>query len=169
VIDPVLHASSGLPLLERRAWSRLRELMAEATLVTPNLPEAEALTERDVSSRAGVESAARDLVEELGARAALVKGGHASGRPDDCLAMREPGGVRIDWLEGTRLGGGPAHGTGCALAAAVTASLARGRELRQAVDLARAFLFEAIRIAEAPGQGARLLGLPGSVGPHEPA
>ena len=76
VLDPVLFSSSGAPLLERRAWAALQDLCGACELVTPNLPEAEALSGRDVSRRAGVEDAARFFVEELGARAVLVKGGH---------------------------------------------------------------------------------------------
>jgi hydroxymethylpyrimidine/phosphomethylpyrimidine kinase len=159
VIDPVLAASDGTPLLERRAWPGLRRLLARAALVTPNRPEAEALAERDVSTRAGVEAAARALVADLGAAAALVKGGHAAGPPDDCLARRAGAGVEVAWLAGTRIEGGPVHGTGCALASAVTAGLARGDAFDAAVARARAFVAEGIRRAEAPGRGARLLGL----------
>jgi hydroxymethylpyrimidine/phosphomethylpyrimidine kinase len=160
VVDPVLRASDGSWLLERRALSGLRELVGTATLVTPNLPEAEELSGRDVSTRAGVEAAARELVGGIGAAAALVKGGHAEGAPDDCLALREEDGVALRWLPGRRIGGGPVHGTGCALASAVTAELAKGAELAAAVETARAFVAAAIARAVAVGGGARLLVLP---------
>jgi hydroxymethylpyrimidine/phosphomethylpyrimidine kinase len=160
VLDPVLAASAGgPPLLERRAWGSLALLSRRATLVTPNLPEAEALTGRDVSSREGVETAARAAVEELGARAALVKGGHAAGPPHDCLAVRGASGTVVRWLEGERIEGPPVHGTGCALASAVAAHLALGHELVDAVERARAFLRRALGRAFAAGAGARLLGL----------
>lgn len=158
VIDPVLRSTSGAILLERDAWSGLRALIGACDLVTPNLPEAQALTERDVSTRAGTEAAARHLVETLGARAALVTGGHAEGRPDDCLALGGKGGAHVRWLEGERIGGSPVHGTGCALSAAVTAELALGRGLEDAVHRARQFVRRALRGAVAPGHGARLLG-----------
>jgi hydroxymethylpyrimidine kinase/phosphomethylpyrimidine kinase len=158
VLDPVLRASDGTLLLERRAWGGLRELVGRVALVTPNLPEAEALVERDVSSRAGVEAAARDFVRSLGAGAALVKGGHAEGAPDDCLARREGSGVRVDWLPGERVEGAPVHGTGCALSSAIAAELARGADPGAAVDAARTWLRGALRTARAPGHGARLLG-----------
>lgn len=157
VIDPVLRASDGTWLLERRALAGLREMLEGTALVTPNLPEAETLCERDVSTRAGVEAAARDLVAGLGAGAALVKGGHASGAPDDCLALREEDGVAVRWLAGRRIPGGPVHGTGCALASAVAAGLARGEALPAAVDAGRAFVASAIERAVAVGGGARLL------------
>src|SRR5262245_55475853 len=157
VIDPVLRASDGTVLLERRAWPGLLELMRGATLVTPNLPEAEALSGRDVSSRRGSEEAARWFVSEVGAAAALVKGGHRQGAPDDCLAAREGGGVAIRWLPGERIEGAAVHGTGCALSAAITAALAGGAGLDEAVGRGRAFVREAIARAEAVGSGARLL------------
>ncbi len=157
VIDPVLRASDGTPLLERRAWGGLRELMKRAALVTPNLPEAEALCERDVSTRAGVEAAARQLVLELGAGAALVKGGHREGDADDCLALRSGAGVEVRWLAGARIPGPSVHGTGCALSAAIAARLALGDALPAAVDRARAFVRDAIARAERIGSGAPVL------------
>src|SRR5688572_30070293 len=143
VIDPLLAASDGTPLLERRAWGTLQDLIGRAYLVTPNLPEAAALTGVDVSTRTGVEAAAAHLVTGLGARAALVKGGHRDGSPDDLLALREGGSASFEWLSGERVPGEPVHGTGCALSAAIAAHLARGVPLREAVDLARSFVREA--------------------------
>ena len=157
VIDPVLAASDGTPLLERRAIPTLLGLFPRASLVTPNLAEAGSLAERDASSRAGAEAAARALVGELGARAALVKGGHREGPPDDLLAWREGTGVALRWLAGERIAGGPVHGTGCALSAAAAAGLARGLSLEEAVEGARRFVADALRRAEAVGAGARLL------------
>jgi hydroxymethylpyrimidine/phosphomethylpyrimidine kinase len=164
VIDPVLAATDGTPLLERRALGTLQELIRGATLVTPNLPEAEQLTGCDVSNRAGTEKAARALVLDLGAGAALVKGGHRAGAPDDLLATRDGSGVALRWLTGERIPGGPTHGTGCALAAAATARLARGEGLDDAVAGARDWLQRAIRGAVAHGRGQRLLdlGIPAS-------
>jgi hydroxymethylpyrimidine kinase/phosphomethylpyrimidine kinase len=156
----VLHASDGSVLLERRAWPGLLDLMRGAELVTPNLPEAEQLTGCDVSTRQGVEKAARWLLDETGAEAVLVKGGHRDGAPDDCLAERSGEAVAIEWLPGERVEGAPVHGTGCALSAAITAALARGEALVQAVASGRAFVREAIAHAEAVGSGARLLGIP---------
>ncbi len=161
VVDPVLAASDGTPLLERRAVPTLLELCEGAALVTPNLEEARMLAGCDVSTRAGVEQAARTLISECGVGAVLVKGGHAEGAPDDCLGLRgEGGGVVLRWLPGRRLDIGPVHGTGCALAAAAAAGLARGLGVEEAVAEARAFVAEAIARAELLGSGARLLGLP---------
>jgi hydroxymethylpyrimidine/phosphomethylpyrimidine kinase len=149
VIDPVLTASDGTPLLERRAYGTLQDLIGRAHIVTPNLLEAAALTGSDVSTREGVEAAAAQLVTGLGARAALVKGGHRDGAPDDLLALREGGSASFHWLAGERIPGDPVHGTGCALSSAITAQLARGAELRDAIESARRFVREAIRNAQA--------------------
>jgi hydroxymethylpyrimidine/phosphomethylpyrimidine kinase len=149
VLDPVLHASDGTPLLERRAWGTLGDLVGRANLVTPNLAEAEALSGGDVSTREGVEAAAARLVTGLGAGAALVKGGHADGAPDDLLAIRGGGSVSFEWLPGERVAGADVHGTGCALSSAIAAQLARGVALREAVEKSRRFVREAIRNAQA--------------------
>jgi len=149
VIDPVLAASDGTPLLERRAYGVLQDLIGRAYLVTPNLVEAAALTGSDVSTREGVEAAAAQFVNGLGARAALVKGGHREGAPDDLLALREGGSASFHWLAGERIPGAEVHGTGCALSSAITAHLARGAELRDAIESARRFVRDAIRNAQA--------------------
>lgn len=157
VIDPVLAASDGTPLLERRAWGVLQDLIGHATLVTPNLAEAGSLTGCDVSTDEGVEAAACALVSNLGAGAALVKGGHREGAPRDLLALREGGSASLHWLDAVRIDAGPVHGTGCALASAITAGLAKGETLVSAVEHARRFVAEAIRRSQAKGRYARLL------------
>jgi hydroxymethylpyrimidine kinase/phosphomethylpyrimidine kinase len=153
VIDPVLFASDGTPLLERRGWPALLELCRGAALVTPNLQEAEALTGCSTESAEGCEEAALALIAEHGATAALVKGGHRAGAPDDLLAWRADDDVVLRWLPGERTPG-DAHGTGCALSAAIAARLAFGEDLLAAVEGARAFVAEALRRAEerAPGR-----------------
>jgi len=140
VLDPVLAASDGTPLLERRGWGSLSDLIGRAHLVTPNLAEAAALTGADVSHREGVEAAGLALVTGLGAGAALVKGGHAEGPPDDLLVVREGGSASLHWLPGERVEGVDAHGTGCVLSSAITAHLARGASLREAVEAGRRFV-----------------------------
>jgi hydroxymethylpyrimidine/phosphomethylpyrimidine kinase len=160
VIDPVLAASDGTRLLERRAMATLQDLIGRAAIVTPNLAEAAAITGCDVSTREGAEGAAANLVTNLGAAAALVKGGHREGPPDDLLALRTGGSASFHWLPGERIEGGPVHGTGCALASAIAAHLARGTELRDAVDSARRFVADAIRGAQARGRRARFLAFP---------
>jgi hydroxymethylpyrimidine kinase/phosphomethylpyrimidine kinase len=155
VVDPVLRATSGDALLDRDALDVVRaRLLPLATLVTPNLDEAEALTRRRVDGPAAMRDAARALVDELGARAALVKGGHLAGPALDVLYD----GRALHELSAARVAGGPVRGTGCALSAAVTAGLALGRDLRTAVDDAKRWVSAAIAGAEPLGRGARLLG-----------
>ena len=157
VIDPVLAASDGTELIERRAWARLQDLMRRAAVATPNLPEAAALTGCDVSSEEGVQAAATVFVSDYGAGAALVKGGHADGPPRDLLALRQGATVVFEWQGGERIPGGRIHGTGCALSSAIAARLAHGDELRIAVAAARDFVRQAIARAEAFGKQARFL------------
>ena len=153
VIDPVLAASDGTQLLERRAWPVLRELMHGAQLVTPNLPEAELLAEIEIRGTKDFERAASIFVEEIGCQAVLVKGGHLDGPPDDLLAIGGASGTRMTWLKGDRIETPGVHGTGCALAAAITAGLALGNALEDAVDDARRFVAARIRDASAVGSG----------------
>jgi hydroxymethylpyrimidine/phosphomethylpyrimidine kinase len=149
VIDPVLRASDGAWLLERRAWGNLCErLVRGAALVTPNLDEAQLLTGESAPQ------AAAEAFLALGARAVLVKGGHAAGAPDDLLAT--PSGST--WLRGTRQPHRP-HGTGCALSSAIAARLARGEELAAAVPAAKRWLEAAIASAASAGRGRPLLDL----------
>ena len=156
VLDPILFSSSGAALLERRAWGSLQELMSRCSLVTPNLPEAEALSGCDVSTRAGVLQAASYFIEEVRAGAVLIKGGHRSGSPDDLLARRDESGVlSFTWLPGERIDGEPVHGTGCALSSAIAAGLAQGHDLARAVEEGRSFVAHAIAHAVQIGGGAR--------------
>ena len=157
VVDPVLAASDGTPLLERRAWERLRELIGRADIATPNRAEAAALTGTDVSTEQGVEAAAGALVSHLGARAALVTGGDAEGPPRDLLAVREGGTAVFHWMRGRRVACGRVHGTGCALASAIAAGLARGEALEPAVRAARDFVADALARSAARGKAARFL------------
>jgi hydroxymethylpyrimidine/phosphomethylpyrimidine kinase len=107
-----------------------------------------------------VEAAARFFLEQLGAGAALLKGGHRQGSPDDLLARTGPGGTTLEWLRGDRIDVGPVHGTGCALSSAIAAALARGGDLSDAVTRGRKFVAAALRRAESVGRGAGLLVLP---------
>jgi len=150
VVDPVLRASDGTFLLERRAWGNLLErIVAGAALVTPNLPEA-----RELTGCSDPEQAAAAFLE-IGAQAVLVKGGHGEGPPDDFLCSAAGG----EWIRAERRLGEGAHGTGCALSAAITARLARGESLEPAVRGAKDWVARAIRESFALGKGARVLRL----------
>jgi hydroxymethylpyrimidine/phosphomethylpyrimidine kinase len=152
VIDPVIAAKDGTRLLDDGGVRALREkLLPLAALVTPNAPEAQALTGISVTSPETAAQAARKLVE-LGAGAALVKGGHLPGAAVDVLwdAAQETR------FEHPRIPGPPVHGTGCVLSAAITAYLARGDALMGAVTHARAFLQRALEDTFSTGGGFRL-------------
>jgi hydroxymethylpyrimidine/phosphomethylpyrimidine kinase len=149
VVDPVLRASDGAWLLERRAWPNLCErLVRGAALVTPNLDEASLLVGAQTAE------AAAEAFLALGARAVLIKGGHAQGPPDDLLATADG----TTWLRGKRYPHDP-HGTGCALSAAIAARLARGEPLAAAVAAAKEWLESAIADCVPAGRGRPLLRL----------
>jgi hydroxymethylpyrimidine/phosphomethylpyrimidine kinase len=148
VLDPVMVATSGARLLDADAEGALaRELLPLAHLVTPNLHEARILTGLEITTAADMRAAARALVE-LGADAALVKGGHLPG--DEALDLFWDGRDEHVWRR-PRLPARHTHGTGCTLSAAVTANLALGARLVDAVG--RAIGFVARAIATAPGLG----------------
>lgn len=166
VIDPVLAASDGTLLLERRALPALRDLMHGRRLLTPNWPEAEILVDAKLPRREDGESAARALLERFALDAVLLKGGHLEGDASDLLVMRrrvaancapDDDGVVVEWLPGERLPGPSVHGTGCALSMAIAVGLARGESLRDSVVAARAYVREAIRGARTLASGARVL------------
>ena len=161
VVDPVLAASDGTPLLEKRAYPALRELIRGRCLLTPNWPEAEILVDASLPRRADGEAAARQLLEELELEAILLKGGHLDGDADDLLVTREgdqgEDGIVAEWLPGERLPGPPVHGTGCALSAAIAAGLSKGQPLRSAIATAREYVRNAIQHARTLPNGARLL------------
>ncbi len=169
VIDPVLAASDGSPLLERRAYKALRDLAFGRQLLTPNWPEAEALLGEALARKRDGEVGARQLLEDLELGAVLLKGGHLTGDADDLLVYRvgdaRAEAVESEWLPGERLSGEPVHGTGCALSAAIAAGLATGLSLREAVVRGRKFVRTAIANATKLRNGARMLRFEQAVAP----
>jgi len=148
VLDPVMVATSGDPLLERDAIEIIRnELVPLASVVTPNIHEAEILTGEKIEDEDGMTRAA-EMIVELGAQSVLVKGGHlASG--DRIIDILYDGDSRS--FRGKRIDTTSTHGTGCTLSAAITAQLALGESLHAAVRRAIDFTHNAI--ASAPGLG----------------
>jgi hydroxymethylpyrimidine/phosphomethylpyrimidine kinase len=150
VLDPVMIASSGDRLIDRAAERALAgHLFPLATLVTPNLDEAGVLLGRPVTTEAEMRTAARALVD-MGAGAALVKGGHLPG--PDVVDLLWDGSRERAWRR-PKLDTRNTHGTGCTLSAAVAAGLARGLGLEAAVDLAVEFVARAIDAAPSLGSG----------------
>jgi len=149
VIDPVMIAKSGAPLLRPQAREALRRvLLPLALIVTPNLHEAATLVDRKVETLREMEDAARAL-HALGPRYVVVKGGHLAGAAVDLVFD----GSRVVRLEAARIETRHTHGTGCVFSAAITAGLARRIEILQAIRDAKTFVTAAIREALPLGSG----------------
>jgi hydroxymethylpyrimidine/phosphomethylpyrimidine kinase len=148
VVDPVMVAKSGDRLLQADAVAALRHtLLPLADLVTPNIPEAEVLSDQPIRTRNDRISAARAMMK-LGVRAVVIKGGHAEGDPVIDMLVDETG---VHEFAAARIATRSTHGTGCTFSAAITAGLARGLPLQAAVAEARIYLSRAL--ADAPGLG----------------
>ena len=148
VVDPVMVASVGAALMDPDALDGMRRLIARAALVTPNAPEAEALTGLAVLTTDDLRRAGERLLS-AGVSAALMKGGHVAGDTVIDVLMTQTGETLF---EGPRVSTRHTHGTGCTLASACATGLAQGLPLAEAV--ARAWAYTAEAIARAPGLGA---------------
>ncbi len=149
VVDPVLISKHGARLLSSDGEQALRRLLAHAALVTPNIPEAEALTGTSIHSEEDMISAAHLLLEH-GCRAVLVKGGHrASSDAVDVLVTSSS----VQRFSRPRISTVNTHGTGCTFSAAITACLAQGSELNAAVETAKGYIQAAIESAVPLGNG----------------
>jgi len=149
VVDPVMIAKGGAPLLQPEAVSAFcEELLPRTYLLTPNIPEAEALTGLRIAEPAAMEEAAWRL-HEMGARNVLVKGGHLAGEAIDVLFT----GGAVQRFAASRIETAHTHGTGCTYAAAIATFLAQGLPLQQTVARAKQFVHEAISAAFGLGHG----------------
>jgi len=151
VIDPVILSSSGFELVEEKAIEALRsELIPLARLITPNVPEAEAIAGITVEDEQGMRSAAEKL-REMGARSVLIKGGHLNQESEERQAidiLDDEGEVtvfRSDWIDTA-----PVRGTGCMMSSAIASNLARGNSLPESVRVAKLFVTDAIRNGPRP-------------------
>ena len=150
VVDPVMVATSGARLISEEAVDALKEkLLPLATLLTPNIPEAEVLSGMTISDPAGMERAARAISEQYGC-AVLCKGGHQVSDADDLL-WREGAGV---WFRGRRIQNSNTHGTGCTLSSAIASNLAKGYDLDQSVRRAKAYISGALAAMLDLGHGS---------------
>lgn len=150
VVDPVMVAKGGQPLLEEDAMGSMRAWMVlNATVLTPNIPEAEMLTGMSIGDRDTMEHAAQMLLS-LGPKAVLLKGGHMLGEDVIDLLATEDG---TDMYSDPRINTPHTHGTGCTLASALACSIAQGMELKMAVRRARAYVRTAIESAPRFGAG----------------
>lgn len=141
VVDPVMIAKGGAPLLQEEAVSALKKyLIPLAKVITPNIPEAEVLTEMNIDSIGDRKEAAKKLYD-MGAQYVVIKGGH--GEDDSLIDLLFDGKQFFEW-ESCRVHTKHTHGTGCTFAAAITAELAKGKTVQMAVDVAKAFIQAAI-------------------------
>lgn len=149
VVDPVMVAKSGHHLLQPEAKETLiKELLPLATVITPNLPEAEVILNRAITRVEDMEWAAIDIFK-LGAKNVLIKGGHLEGDPVDVFYN----GDKLTKLGGSRIDKKNTHGTGCTLSAAIAAFLANGLEVIHAVAEAKKYLTGAIQEGFTLGRG----------------
>ena len=150
VVDPVMVATSGARLISEEAVDALKEtLLPLATLLTPNIPEAEVLSGMTISDPAGMERAARAISEKYGC-AVLCKGGHQISDADDLLWL-EGAGV---WFRGRRIQNSNTHGTGCTLSSAIASNLAKGYGLDQSVRRAKDYISGALAAMLDLGHGS---------------
>jgi hydroxymethylpyrimidine/phosphomethylpyrimidine kinase len=151
VVDPVMVAKSGHSLLSEEARTVLREqLLPLATVVTPNIPEASVLTEIPISNLDDMYRAAKAL-QLMGAQLVVLKGGHLPD-PDESVDLLYDGKV-FERLRAPRIQTQHTHGTGCTFAAAIAAGLARGMAAREAIQLAKHYVSQAITEALEIGHG----------------
>lgn len=149
VLDPVLGASVGGRFMDEPTIREIkRELFSLSSLITPNIPETEALTGKTILSQKDMEKAAALLSEEYGC-AVLIKGGHRRQDTDDLLYDK---GLFI-WFRGKRIDNPNTHGSGCTLSSAITSNLAKGKTLAESVEQAKAYLRHAIEKRLDLGQG----------------
>lgn len=149
VIDPVMYAKNGAPLMNPDAVGALIEhVLPLATVLTPNIPEAECIARMKIESVEDMEQAARKI-HEMGCQNVLVKGGHAVGDALDVLFD----GQSFSHFETARIDTKNTHGTGCTLSSAIASNLALGHSVQQAVKLAKDYVTEGIRHSLAIGKG----------------
>lgn len=150
VVDPVMVSTSGSRLLDEEAVSILKEeLLPQAALVTPNIPEAEALSGEKISTAEDMIRTAAKISRECNT-AVLVKGGHSINDANDLLYRN---GAAL-WIEGQRIDNPNTHGTGCTLSSAIASNLAKGYSMEDAVRRAKDYLSDALRAMLDLGKGS---------------
>ena len=150
VLDPVMVATSGSKLMEESGPEVMkRVLFPLASVVTPNIPEAETLTGMTITDEAGMEAAAKQLSESCGC-GVLIKGGHSINDANDYLYADGCG----RWFPGKRVNNPNTHGTGCTLSSAIAANLAKGFSLADSVERAKAYITDALSAMLDLGKGS---------------
>ncbi len=150
VVDPVMVATSGAALMKDEALEAMKEeLIPLATVITPNIPEAQALLGRKIGSESEIEEAAKSLCEAHGC-SVLIKGGHGTNDANDYLYQKSGG----TWLRAERINNPNTHGTGCTLSSAIAANLAKGEDLIDAIRHAKEYLTGALAYGLDLGKGS---------------
>ena len=149
VVDPVMVATSGDKLIDDKARRNLKqEILPLATVITPNIPETEEIVNFEIITESDINKAGKFIISEVGCQSVVIKGGHLTGNATDYLFTND--GSRHIFLS-ERVNTRHTHGTGCTFSAVITAELAKGRDLVEAVATAKKFISTAI--SEAPGIG----------------
>lgn len=150
VVDPVMIATSGARLISENAVETLKsKLLPIATVITPNIPEAEVLSEMKIADKADMENAA-ECINKIYGCAVLLKGGHNINDANDLLYDNG----EITWFSGKRIDNPNTHGTGCTLSSAVASNLAKGYDLKRSVRLAKEYISGALSAMLELGKGS---------------
>ena len=151
VVDPVMVATSGARLISEDAISTLKsKLLPLAKVITPNIPEAEVLSEMQIKSEADMEKAAEIICDRLGC-SVLLKGGHHLNDANDLLWQKDE---QATWFMGKRIDNPNTHGTGCTLSSAIASNLAKGYELKTSVKYAKNYISGALAAGLNLGKGS---------------
>lgn len=149
VIDPVMYAKNGSALMSSEAMGTLKkEILPLATVLTPNIPEAEAISGIRILNQNDMMEAAR-IIHQMGCKAIIVKGGHCEGDAIDVVYD----GCEFQQFSRARIPTKNTHGTGCTFSSAITSNIAKGLPLKEAVSLAKEYITQAIKQAISLGEG----------------
>jgi hydroxymethylpyrimidine/phosphomethylpyrimidine kinase len=155
VVDPVMIATSGAPLLEENAGEALKDLILPlAHIITPNIPEAEVLTGLTIKTEADMTAAAKALIK-MGPRHVLIKGGHLESDEAPDILLTHDGDIQR--YTAPRIATRSTRGTGCTYAAAITAGLAKGLSTMEAIAAAKTYITSAIQHSLNLGEGGQVL------------
>jgi hydroxymethylpyrimidine/phosphomethylpyrimidine kinase len=151
VVDPVMVSTSGSKLISDDAIETLKkELLPLAAVITPNIPEAEVLSGREVRNKEDMEAVAKEIREMYGCAAVLCKGGHRINDANDLLYD----GRELVWFKGKRIDNPNTHGTGCTLSSAIASGLAKGYDMQTAVRSAKNYISGALAAMLDLGKGS---------------
>ena len=151
VVDPVMVATSGDKLIDDVARKHLKEeILPLATIITPNVPEAEEIVDFKIVTEDDVNRAGKFIIDEVGCTSVVIKGGHLTGEAKDYLFLND--GTKKVWTS-ERFKTNHTHGTGCTFSAVITAELAKGKSIVEAVDIGKKFITAAIKYTPEIGHG----------------